>query len=146
MTIRVATVKDKVQIMQLFDEFSALLHAKEIPSQIGGKIFDEILERSDTKIFVAEEKDKLLGFVTFYLLPNIRHGWHRGHIEDFFVTDSARGNRVGTELFTAIKEYCKKNSIKVIKLDSGNELSDAHRFYQKNGGRFTEKMFRFDLE
>ncbi len=96
-------------------------------------------------IFVAEEGGKLAGLVTFYLLPNIRHGWHRGHIEDVIVSQSFRRRGVGTKLFDAIKAYCRTNNIKVIKLDSGLELVDAHKFYEKQGGKYTEKMFRFDL-
>ncbi len=146
MVIRLATSYDKDQILNLFDEFSALLQAKEIPSQVGVKIFDEIIERIDTHIFVAEDDGKLLGLVTLYLLPNIRHGWHRGHIEDFFITSDKRGKGIGSQLFNFAKKYCKDNNIKVIKLDSGNELTDAHKFYEKNGGKTTERFFRIDID
>ena len=53
---------------------------------------------------------------------------------------------MGTQLFNAVKDYCRKNNIKVIKLDSGNELTSAHKFYEKNGGRTSERFFRFDLD
>lgn len=145
MTIRLATPQDKTQVLELFDEFSVMFHAAETPSVVGGDIYDEIMSRTDTMIFVAEEDNKLQGLVTFYLLPNVRHGWHRGHIEDFFVTSSTRGNGVGTQLFNYIKDYCRDNNIKVIKLDSGNELTSAHKFYEKNGGRTSERFFRFDI-
>lgn len=146
MTIRLATPQDKTQVLELFDEFSVMFHADERPSLVGGDIYDEIMSRTDTMIFVAEEDNKLQGLVTFYLLPNVRHGWHRGHIEDFFVTSSARGSGVGTQLFNYIKDYCRNNNIKVIKLDSGNELTSAHKFYEKNGGRTSERFFRFDID
>ena len=146
MNVRFATQEDKTQILNLFDEFSLLFYAKDVPSKVGGDIFDEIIKRDDTKIFVAEDKDKLVGLATFYLLPNIRHGWHRGHVEDFFTTESYRGKGVGTLIFAAIKDYCHKNNIKVIKLDSEKGLISAHSFYEKNGGKFTEKMFRFDID
>src|SRR5438034_2568904 len=99
MTVRFATSQDKSQVLHLFDEFSRFVHADDSSSAIGGDIFDEIISRQDTKIFVAEENSVLVGVVTFYLLPNIRHGWHRGHIEDFFVTESMRGKGVGEALF-----------------------------------------------
>ncbi|MFA5828676.1 MAG: GNAT family N-acetyltransferase [Candidatus Shapirobacteria bacterium] len=145
MKVRLATIADKQQVLSLFDEFSVLFKAKDIPSQIGGEIFDEIIVGDDTKIFVAEDGGKLVGLATFYLLPNIRHGWHRGHIEDFFTTKSYRGKGVGTKIFEAIKEYCQNRNIKVIKLDSDKNLHQSHKFYEKNGGRYTENMFRFDL-
>ena len=145
MKIRLAETKDKQQILSLFDEFSVMFGASDVPSQVGGKIFDEVIHREDTMIFVAEENEMLVGLATLYLLPNIRHGWRRGHIEDFFTTAAYRGRGLGTALFSAIKEYCKTNGIKVIKLDSEKDLIEAHGFYEKNGGKFTEKMFRFDI-
>jgi putative acetyltransferase len=131
--------------MALFDEFSATLGSDDKPSQLGSDMFDEVISRPDTKIFVAEDGDKLLGLATFYLLPNIRHGWHRGHIEDMFVTGRVRSQGTGTQLLSAIKAYAREQGVKVIKLDSGNELTPAHHFYQKNGGKTTERFFRFDL-
>ena len=146
MQTRLATSSDKEQILVLLDAFSEMLQAVETPSKIGGPILDEILHRSDTQVFVAEEDGQLLGLVLFYLLPNVRHGFHRGHIEDFFVSVSARRNGVATALFRAVIEYCRSHGITVVKLDSGNELTGAHAFYESVGGRTTERFFRFDLK
>lgn len=145
MDIRLATSADKEQVLVLFDEFSSLFHATDVPSEVGGDIFDEVITRKDTKIFVADDNGKLIGLATLYLLPNIRHGWHRGHIEDFYVTQTYQNKGVGTQIFTAIKTFCRQNQIRVIKLDSEIHLVTAHKFYEKNGGKFTEKMFRFDI-
>lgn len=144
--IRLAAIKDKYNILQLFDEFSVYLHAPDTPSKISGKIVDEILEREDMKIFIALVNKKPAGIVTFFIQPNIRHGDHRGHIEDFFVTEKFRNKGIGSALITHIKDYCRSNKIKVIKLNSGIELLPAHVFYEKNGGKTTEKFFRFDIE
>ncbi len=153
MNIRLATNKDKNRALKLLDELGEEVnkmtgynpHNAEA-QKVGGRIFDEIISRKDTLIFVAEEGDELVGLITLYLLPNIRHGWHRGHIEDFVVSKAVRGKGIGSQLFDAVKKHCKENNIKVIKLDSGVELTNAHRFYEKNGGKFTEKMFRFDID
>lgn len=146
MKVRLATSFDKQKVLQLLDEFSILFNAKDVPSQVGGDIFDEVIKRNDTKIFVAEDAGKLVGLATLYILPNIRHGWHRGHIEDFFTTKTYRGKGIGTKIFISVKDYCRMNKIKVIKLDSEKNLITSHNFYEKNGGKYTEKMFRFDLE
>jgi GNAT superfamily N-acetyltransferase len=154
MKIRKATLKDKKQIFKLFDELTGEVNKKRGYTtydrksiEVGSKVFEEIIKRKDTMIFVADdEKEKrLVGLITFYLLPNIRHGWHRGHVEDIVVTKKYRNQGVGTRLFEAIKEHCRINKIKVIKLNSGIELTGAHKFYEKMGGKHTEKMFRFDL-
>jgi len=146
MNVRFATQIDKAHILNLFDEFGLMINATDIPSKVGGAIFDEIISRNDTKIFVIEENGQILGMSTFYLLPSIRHGWNRGHIEDFFITDTKRNQGLGAFLLKSIKDYCRKNNIKVIKLHSGNELINAHHFYEKNGGKTTERFFRFDID
>jgi len=153
MNICIATKEDKDQILKLLDELGEEVNKKMGHSphnaeaqKVGGPIFDEIISRKDTLIFITEENGKIIGLVTLYLLPNMRHGWHRGHIEDFVVGKTARGKGIGTQLFNFVKQYCQENNIKVIKLDSGVDLTDAHRFYEKNGGKFTEKMFRFDIK
>jgi GNAT superfamily N-acetyltransferase len=145
LTIRLATPEDKSRVLNLFDQFSSFLGSSDTPSKIGGPLFDEIVAGPNTMIFVAEDDDQLVGLATFYLLPNIRHAWHRGHIEDLFVSPSIQGKGIGSAIFSAVKDYCHEHNIHVIKLDSGNELTAAHRFYEKQGGRTSERFFRFDL-
>lgn len=142
--IRLAALSDKDQVLQLLSGFQSMFTGKGVKKN-ASKIFSEVVTRNDTHIFVAESNGKLLGLMTLYLLPNIRHGWHRGHIEDFFVAENARKLGVGSQLFNAVKKYCRENDVHVIKLDSGNELTGAHKFYEKHGGKTTERFFRFDL-
>lgn len=152
MNIRFADKKDKGKVLMLLDELGEEINKRigysphnAEAQKIGGHIFDEIVSRKDTLIFVAEEGVRIIGLMTLYLLLNMRHGWHRGHIEDFVISKKERRKGIGTKLFDAVKRYCQENNVKVIKLGSGVELTDVHRFYEKNGGRFTEKMFRFDI-
>jgi GNAT superfamily N-acetyltransferase len=145
MKIRFANSQDKEQILDLMDEFNVLLKSKDVPSKIGGEMFEEIINRDDNKIFIAEETDKLIGTATLYLLPNIRHGCHQGYVKNFFVTEGRRKKGVGTAIFEAMKDYCRKNNVKVIKLNTGNELFGAQKFYEEKGGKSTERFFRFDI-
>lgn len=152
MTIRFATANDKLGVLALMDELGEEINLRRgysphnaEASRVGSGMFDEVISRSDAMIFIAEENGKLNGLMTFYLLPNLRHGFYSGHVEDIVVSKAYRRKGVGTALFYALKKYCKEHNVSVIKLDSGLELADAHKFYEKLGGTFTEKMFRFDL-
>ncbi len=153
MEVRFANPRDKKQVLKLLAELSDEVNRgkpsakkEESTQKIGGPIFDEIMKRKNTMIFVAVDNNKMLGLATFYLLPVIRHGWHRGHIEDFIVSKKIRGKGIGSEIMEKIKEYCRKNKIKVIKLSSRIENKKAHKFYSKHGGKHMEKFFRFDVE
>lgn len=152
MRIRFATLRDKAKVLRLLDELGEEIsenlgyspHHTEA-KKLGGPMFEEIVRRKDTMIFVAEEKRRIVGLVSLYLLPNMRHGYQRGHIEDVVVGRDQRRRGIGTKLFEAVKNFCRKHGIRVIKLDSALALIEAHQFYEKMGGKYTEKMFRFDL-
>lgn len=150
--VRFAGSADKQDVLRLLDEIGEEINRtagyspRNVEAQaVGGAIFDAVVQREDTMIFLAVAGTEVVGLVTFFILPNVRHGGYRGHIEDVVVSAKARGQGVGSALIDAVKEYCQSKNIRVFKLDSVNELADAHRFYEKNGGRQTEKMFRFDV-
>ena len=150
MEIRLATEKDRDDVLALLDEILVAVNKKTVqPSEaqkLRENMFLELLDRPDVKIFVAVENSRLIGTADLFLLPIMRRGYHQGHVEDLVITESARGKVVGSMIMKAIKDYCKENNIKVIKLTSAFELEDAHKFYEKQGGVHTEKMFRFDLK
>jgi|SRR3989344_3204656 len=151
MIVRFAGEKDEEQILNLLDQLLAEVNLKggfnkttegKAPRK---KIFAELLAREDVKMFVVDEGGKLLGFCDFFIVPVVRRGYLQGHIEDLVVDESARGRGVGTLLLKKLIQFSRERGIKVIKLTSGLELVDAHKFYGKNGFKFTEKMFRFDV-
>ena len=76
---------------------------------------------------------------------NLRHGWKRAHIEEVIVKKEYRGKGIATVMFDKVKEYCKSNNIGVIKLMCGNQLTEAQRFYEKNGFIFKDKGYRLVL-
>lgn len=151
MEIRMAKPKDVKDILSLLDELIACVNklSKYPPKfaesdEVRGKIFQDLLKRDDVRIFVVENGGRVVAMADIFILPIMRRGAQYVHIEDLVVTDAMRGKGIGTKLMEYIKNYCLKNNTKVIKLTSGLELEDAHKFYEKNGGKFTEKMFRFE--
>lgn len=153
MNIRLATIKDRDAVLSLLDELLCAVNTNKISNSKGtetqkkrNKIYESLLNRPDVKIFVAEENSHILGVADLFILPLIRRGYNQGHIEDLVVKANSRGKGIGTTLINTIINYSRQNGIKVIKLTSGLELTDAHRFYEKNGGKFTEKMYRFEIK
>lgn len=152
MKIRLATEHDADEVLGLLDELVAcVLRNMENPTlsivnpEERKAMYKEAVNRSDIKFFVVEEKGKLIALSDLMILPIVRRGKQYGHIEDFVVSETMRGKGIGAKLLENIKQYCRDNTIFVIKLTSGFVLPEAHKFYEKNGGEFTEKMFRFDL-
>jgi|SRR3990167_6563915 len=152
MRIRFAKPEDKSQILALLDELISEVNKKmgSSPNHEGDEkrhaLFDEMLKRDDVKIFVAEEDGTLVGLSELFIVPILRRGYYQGIIESFVITENRRGQGIGSALLSEIKKFCKDQDFKVIKVASGNELTDAHRFYEKHGAKFTEKFFRIDLQ
>ena len=152
MNIRLATVGDGETVLSLLDELIHQAHIKTGSSppstdkrKVQSKLYRELIQRDDVKIFIAKDKNTLVGVADLFILPIMRRGYYQGHIEDFVVTEKMRGKGIGSLLLQKIIEYCKQHQIKVIKLTTGVEFQEAQKFYEKNGGKFTEKMYRFDL-
>ena len=150
MTIRLAKPSDKNQILELVVELANHIYdltkkPRVSIADLGVRAFDEILKRDDIKFFVAEDKNVLVGFASLYILPNIRREKPKGEIEEFVITKKYRGKGVGKKLFQTVLDYCKSHNVYALKLTSGIELEGAHAFYEKMGGVFTEKLFRFDI-
>lgn len=153
MNIRFATIKDKDAVLSLLDELISEVNKKNNKTskvtegqKKRNKIFEELLNRTDVKIFVAQENSQILGVADLFILPVMRRGYNQGHVEDLVVTEKSRGKGIGSALINAVIHYCRQNNVKVIMLTSGLELTNAHKFYEKNGGVFTEKMFRFEIK
>lgn len=153
MKIRFATIQDQDSVLGLLDQLLQEIQRESggiVPAKTTGqaerqRIYQELLNKKDVRIFLAEEGSVILGMADIFILPIMRRGYSQAHVEDLVVSEEARGKGVGTALMDAIKKYCRENDIKVIKLTSGTELIRAHNFYEKNGGKTSEKMFRFDL-
>lgn len=54
-------------------------------------------------------------------------------LKKFFVHSGYRRQKVGYELYQTLMEYCVKNQVKAILLDTPSVAKDSHRFYEKNG-------------
>lgn len=104
----------------------------------------------DGKIFVAEEKDQIIGFIqgviiehkkgadTFYDLTHnpSKEGW----VGLLFVKPEYRGCNIGQNLLNEIKNYFKSKNCTSMKLLVLSDNKHAIAVYEKNG------FMRHDLE
>lgn len=153
MIIRLAKQSDKQQILALQDELltsvaktknQALTHAPV--EKVGSELFDKTFNQDIVKYFVAEDNGKIVGLATLVVYPLVRRGVYRAKLEELVVIESMRGKRVGSELFIHVLQYCKYNKIPTLVLSSELGLEQSHKFYEKHGGKFTEKLFKFDIK
>jgi GNAT superfamily N-acetyltransferase len=96
-------------------------------------------------ILVADDDGALIGFCTAYLeLNSVRFG-QRCWVEDFAVDPRERSRGVGAALLNAAKEWARSAGATHLELDSGLARTDAHRFYEREGGARQSYTFGWNL-
>ena len=141
MKIKTANEPNRQAVINLINELQKTSHNPMV--DIKTQQFEKILQDNHHKIFLIENDGLIIGLATFYSYPKI--SGQRAVVEDFIVTANERGKGYGTKLLEYIKQYCKDNNIGVLNIASGFEHEKAHRFYEKNGGSFKAKLFKFYL-
>ncbi|WP_282073502.1 GNAT family N-acetyltransferase [Polaribacter atrinae] len=99
-----------------------------LPSQ---KDIEDIVNSSNTILFIAEENNNILGTLTlvFNKIPTGNKVW----IEDVVVDNDARGKGVGEKLTQFAIEYTANKEIKSVNLTSSPDRVVGNKLYQKLG-------------
>ena len=101
--VREATLEDEAAVFDLLRQLMLSAVADSaVNQQSGTDTFREMIEKGETgTVFVAEEDGRMLGLATLSYPTAIRCGGIYGSIEEFIVTEQARGKGVGGALLEA---------------------------------------------
>lgn len=105
----------------------------------------QAMESHDSAVLIAAgESGEIIGFVTGYLdIHSVRFGY-RCWVEDFAVDPARRSRGVGKALLEAIRGWARERGATHLELDSADARTDAHRFYEREGGDGGSRSFRWD--
>jgi len=111
-TIREATISDQAEVFDLLRQLMTPATAESPVNQPGTvETFLKVVEEEQGTILLADEDGKILGMVTLSYPVAIRCGGFYSCIEEFIVTEQARGKGVGGKLLeAAIKKAAEKGS------------------------------------
>lgn len=144
----------KNQVLKTLDNFRTAISTIIEPDknltyttaqELGGELFDKIINSPDSVIFLAIENSNCVGLISVHKIPQIRKGSYCGEVEDMFVEQEFQGKGVAQLLMNAAEAWAKQENLSNIRLESGNELARAHAFYQKCGLINYGKAFRKKL-
>jgi GNAT superfamily N-acetyltransferase len=105
----------------------------------------EAIASPRSAILVAEDRGALIAFCTAYLEFNSVRFGRRCWVEDFAVDPERRSQGVGTALLNAAKGWARGGGATHLELDSGLARTDAHRFYEREGGTRQSYTFGWEL-
>jgi len=90
--------------------------------------------------FVAEENGIILGFTLYYIRYSTWKG-QRMYLEDFLVTEAARGKGIGTLLFDVLIEEAKAKNLNGIVWQVLQWNEPAINFYKKYNASFDGEWY-----
>lgn len=94
--------------------------------------------------FVAEEEGLILGFTLYYIRYSTWKG-QRMYLEDFLVTEKARGKGIGKLLFDRLIEEAKAKKFSAIVWQVLEWNEPAINFYKKYNASFDGEWFNCSI-
>lgn len=95
--------------------------------------------------FVAEENNIIIGFVLYYIRYSTWKG-QRMYLEDFVVTEKARGRGVGKLLFDKLIEEAKEKKLNGIVWQVLDWNEPAINFYKKYNAKIESEWLNCSIE
>lgn len=95
--------------------------------------------------FVAEENQEIIGFILYYVRYSTWKG-QRMYLEDFLVTEKARGKGVGKLLFDRLIEEAKEKKFNGIVWQVLDWNETAINFYKKYNAKIEDEWLNCSIE
>jgi len=145
MTIRRAKKKDIGDLSVLFDKYR--IFYKQKPDVENARSFlKKRMKRKESVIFVAEERDELIGFTQLFPIfssVSMKRTWL---LNDLYVNERSRGIGAATKLLDAAKEFGAETNSKWLLLETAADNFTAQKVYEKNGWvRETDFFYKKDI-
>lgn len=135
--VRKIKITDYNEIYSLNQELGYMYPLEKVKDRIS-----YITEYTKDIIFVAEQDNEVIGYIhgsPYELL----YSDSLINILGFVVKEKYRSNGVGSVLISSLENWAKENGYSGVRLVSGADRLNAHRFYQKHGyiNRKNQKNF-----
>ncbi|MCG9481578.1 GNAT family N-acetyltransferase [Acinetobacter sp. P1(2023)] len=137
MNIRFAKSEDTQTICDLLKQMGYLQ-----PLALIQEKFELLNNDSNSKILVAEEEDKICGFLSLYFIPQIALQGDFAKICYLCVDEKMRSKGVGHLLVQEAERLARQRGCDRMELHSGMQRPLAHQFYLREGYIEAPKYFR----
>lgn len=137
MTIRRAKESDYKVLMELYNDFVG----KDRYSKHNNDSFNKVIKSKNNFIYVAEDKNKVIGFVTFSVRLVIRYPKPIAELDELFILPEYRRKGVGNMLMCKVLSKAKELNCHRLFIETHYKHEAAHKFYESLG--FTNYGYHF---
>ena len=145
MIIRRAKKKDIEDLSILFDKYR-IFYKQRSDVDKARSFLKKRMKRKETVIFVAEERDELIGFTQLFPIfssVSMKRTWL---LNDLYVNEKSRGIGAATKLLGAARDFGAETNSKWLLLQTAADNFTAQKVYEKNGWvKETDLFYRKDI-
>ena len=146
LVIRTASKNDMPIILGLLYELGRPKPSKDSDVDEFRKLVKKYISDSNKKILVAELNSvEIIGMVSIEFLTRLNQVNHEMYIPELVVLEQYRNQGAGQKLINACVDLGKEKKCHRIRLESGNQRKDSHKFYQKLGFEQSSLSFTKNL-
>jgi len=145
MIVRKAKKKDLERLSILFDKYR-IFYKRKGDVATAKQFLKKRMKRKESVIFVAEERDELIGFTQLFPIFSSTNMMRTWLLNDLYVNEKSRGVGAATALLNAAKQFGKETNSKWLLLQTASDNFTAQKVYEKNGWtKETDIFYRADL-
>ena len=134
--MRAALADDSPQLVALMGELGYPTTREFIQEKLA-----QLLSTPGTKIFVADYDGKVIGLLSFSILPLLHVDGGLGRITALVVASQFKGRGIGKRLVAEAEAFAWNNRCARIEITSGEHRADAHAFYEAIGYKQDSRRF-----
>ena len=145
-TIRESIHDDIPLILELLYELGRQKPQKDSELEKFEKLLKNYMQEDDKKILVAQDNDsKIIGMISMVFLSRLNQNTLEMYVPELIVSQNYRSKGIGKKLIDSSIEFGKEKKCHRIRLESGNQRIESHKFYKHLGFENSSVFFTKNL-
>ena len=145
-TIRESIPDDIPLILELLYELGRQKPQKDSELEKFEKLLKNYMQEDDKKILVAQDTDsKIIGMISMVFLSRLNQNTLEMYVPELIVSQNYRSKGIGKKLIDSSIEFGKEKKCHRMRLESGNQRIESHKFYKHLGFENSSVFFTKNL-
>ena len=145
-TIRESTYDDIPSLLELLYELGRPKPQKDNELEKFTALLKNYMQEDDKKILVAQiDNSKIIGMISMVFLSRLNQKTLELYIPELIVSQNYRSQGIGKKLINSSIEIGKEKKCHRIRLESGNQRIESHKFYKHLGFEDSSIFFTKNL-
>ncbi|KRO30008.1 MAG: GCN5 family acetyltransferase [Nitrosopumilus sp. BACL13 MAG-121220-bin23] len=145
-TIRESTYDDIPSLLELLYELGRPKPQKDNELETFTKLLKNYMNEDDKKILVAQiENSKIVGMISMIFLSRLNQNTLEMYVPELIVLPNYHSKGIGKKLINFSIELGKEKKCHRMRLESGNQRIESHKFYEHLGFENSSIFFTKNL-